>query len=261
MSTERSWRSARRAALATGAVVALTITGAGCAGTSGSPRAAAAPVEAEQGRAAAAPGIEALGEGRVEVVPDEAEIRLGVQVVAESAGETFARASERMAALLDQLAASGVAQRDVQTAAISLTPEYERNGAPDPAGSGPAPVAFRASNTVSVTIRDLAGAGELIDRVVDVVGDSVTLSGISFSVADPEPALAEARAEAVADATRRAQQYAEAAGLTLGDVRRVVERSATSPRPMEAGVQDAGAPIAPGTTEVEATVTVVFDVA
>ncbi|HEX2256256.1 MAG TPA: SIMPL domain-containing protein, partial [Afifellaceae bacterium] len=85
-----------------------------------------------------------------------------------------------------------------------------------------------------VRIRDIAQAGGLLDRAVELGSNYVT--GINFTAADPKPLEDEARRAAVADARGKAELYAEAAGVTLGPVVRIEEEQDQfgGPQPMMA---------------------------
>ncbi|MGA1276237.1 MAG: SIMPL domain-containing protein, partial [Gemmobacter sp.] len=84
--------------------------------------------------------------------------------------------------------------------------------------------------------------------------------GIVFEGADPQPLEDRARAEAVADARRRAGVIAQAAGLALGPVVEITEGAAAAAPgvPMLRFADAAGLPGAPGHNAIGATVRIVF---
>src|SRR6478609_9093957 len=93
------------------------------------------------------------GQGSAVVEPDVASIRLGVNVLAKTAGAARAGAAKSMKAILDAVLNQGVARRDVRTALVSLNPtmDYSDN-------KGPRITGYQVQNSVSVTLRDLAKA-------------------------------------------------------------------------------------------------------
>jgi len=113
-----------------------------------------------------------------------------------------------------------------------------------------------------MTVRDLAGLGEMLDAVIDIGAND--FNGLNFGLQDPAPALAIARKVAVADAMDRATQLANAASLSLGTVLRMTENSqGVAPMAMEmaavrSGMNDA---IAGGEVDIRAQVTMVFAIA
>jgi uncharacterized protein YggE len=80
---------------------------------------------------------------------------------------------------------------------------------------------------VSVTIRDLAKAGTLLDQVVQAGANSI--SSISFSVDDPKALLNQARDQAMQDARARADQLAKGGSAAVGDVLVITENIGSAP--------------------------------
>jgi uncharacterized protein YggE len=194
------------------------------------------------------------GEGFVDVAPDIATINLGVTTTADSAAAAMAANSEAVKAVMDRLAASGVAASDIQTANLSLGPDYSSYDS----STGGAPSRYVASNYVNVQVRDLAKLGEILDAAI--ADGANTLNGITFGLADPRPAQDKARAAAVADAQAKATLLAQAAGVALGPVTAVVEAGGyVNPTPMfKREASDAAVPVAGGELSVQANVTVTF---
>ena len=76
-------------------------------------------------------------------------------------------------------------------------------------------VSFRASNRVTVRIRDVTKVANVIDVLVGAGANEI--GGINFTVTQASKHLDEAREKAIADARRKAEIYAKAAGVTLGE--------------------------------------------
>ncbi len=76
---------------------------------------------------------------------------------------------------------------------------------------------------IEITVHDVAVAGRVLAAVVDAGGDASRVHRISLAATAPEEALAEARAEAWANALDKARQYARLSGRDLGAVLRVSE--------------------------------------
>ena len=215
----------------------------------------AAPVMAQEARR-----IVVNGHGVVETVPDMATITMGVVSEAKTAGAAMAKNSDALAAVLKQLAAAGVESRDFQTNNLSLSPRW--NNSSSMSKAPPQIVGFVATNTVSVRVRDLAQLGVVLDAVVQNGANS--FHGLSFGLQDMEPAQNAARVAAVKDAMAKAQLYATAAGVELGDVVSISDGTVRSARPvmMEADMMRSMAvPVAQGELSVTADVSVVFGIA
>lgn len=212
---------------------------------------AAAPVPAH----AAEPeprAVTVIGSGSVAVAPDLAEITLGVGAEAAGAQAALAAANEAMAKLLQRLGGLGIAPRDIETQGLAVAPRHETGAR----GRG-AVVGYEAVNTIQVRLRRLDEAGRVIDQLVADGANRV--HGIRFTVAEPGPALDEARRRAMADARRKAEILAAAGGVRVGRVLAITESGAGTPRPVFAQARAAEAvPIAAGEQELRATVTVVY---
>lgn len=202
------------------------------------------------------PALTVTGEGRVAALPDQAVLRVGVEARDASAAAAMNGASDRMAALLETLAARGIAARDIQTASLSLDQiALDRDGA---ARLGE--TVYRARNTLTVTLRAVEEAGTVLQLLLEAGAND--FSGLSFGLQDPRPVEDEARRAAIADARAKAELYAEAAGVTLGPIRSITEGGTSGPMPMDAPMmleaRGAAVPVAAGETMVRAHVQVVW---
>lgn len=216
---------------------------------------AAAPAAAQE-----AGRITVTGEGRVAAAPDMATVMLGVTAEAANAKEAMDRVSVSVDALLASLAAAGIEGRDIQTTGLSLNPIWD--GSASSSGT-PRIEGFVASNGVTVRVRALDGLGEVLDGALEAGGN--TFNGLSFGLQDPQPRLDEARAAAVADARRKADLLAGAAGVSLGRVVSIAEGGGMAPpQPMfrmEAAMASDAVPVAEGEVDVTAQVTIVWEIA
>jgi uncharacterized protein len=196
------------------------------------------------------------GVGTVRTVPDVLTVSLGVQVRGGTAREALSRANERTQAAIAALKESGVADRDLATANISIWPQYGNDGR--------RVEGYQAQNTLTVRLREVGAAGSLLDRVAGLVGDDIVINGISFAVDEPESRLTEARAAAMASARAKADELAAAAGAEVGKVVTIVEGGGGggfSPYPKAARMAMAAAesvPIEAGETELSVSVTVTY---
>jgi len=200
------------------------------------------------------------GTGEASARPDLAVIWAGVVVQAETASAALADNTRAMSAVLEQLSASGLPAEDVQTAQFSVTPLFDSRR-PDP--ETPAPpriVGYQVSNQVTARVRDLDRLGAVLDALVSAGANNI--NGPSFEIAEPEQLLGQARDAAVADAVAKAERYAAAARVELGEVIAIEEGgSYAPPRPMmRAEAMAADVPIAPGQTELSASVTITFEI-
>lgn len=171
------------------------------------------------------PSIAVTGEGRVSLIPDTAEVVLGVERQAPAAGDALAAAAEAMAGLLEALEAAGIPREDISSSGFSLYPQYDYDRG---TSSGePRLVGFRVTNSV----RALVAAPDRVGAVVDaaVAAGASRVQGVRFFVRDGEAAHHQALELAVQNARQRAEVLARAAGVRLGRPIRVTEEAASGP--------------------------------
>lgn len=200
------------------------------------------------------PSISVTGEATISAPPDVAQIDGGVTSDAKSAREAAETNNKAMSVVLLALKTAGVQEKDVQTSRLSLQPQYAPNK-----GGPLAITGFRASNRVTVTIRDVTKVGSILDALVTSGANEI--GGIAFMVTNASKLLDEARPKAIAEARRKAEIYASAAGVSLGMPLSISEESSSTPTPyrkMAAGVA-ASAPIAQGEETLRISVSVTFE--
>lgn len=193
--------------------------------------------------------------GQVAAEPDTARISSGVVSEAATAREALARNSAAMAKLIDGLKSAGVEPKDIQTSSFHVEPRYT-----NPRDGQAAVIdGYRVVNQVEVLARDLSKLGQLLDSLV--ASGANQMGGLSFEVSKAETLKDEARKAAMANARRRAELFAAAAGASLGEVITISEEVAMSgPRPFGAAREVAmkAVPIEAGTEMLEARVTVTW---
>ena len=208
---------------------------------------------------AGGPGITVAGTAKVAGRSDTLRLDLSVVATASSVSQALAAANRSAAAVQKSLVGSGVVSKDLQTSGLSIQPNYDysTNGTPRLTG-------YQASESVSAKLRDLGRAGEAIGKAVSAGGNAVRVNAISLDIEDTGALVSAARDNAFKDAKAKAEQYAKAAGRTLGVVVSIAEDVSTPPNPMPYAADSSFAagkssvPIQPGSQDVSVTVTVVF---
>ena len=164
-------------------------------------------------------------EGRSDRVPDLAVFSAGVVTSGVTASEALGANSRQMDRVVAALKRSGIADRDIQTSAISLSPRWSNPEAEAqriaretrqpyvPTNEPPRIIGYEARNSVQVRVRKLGEMGRIIDTLVSAGANEV--NGPSFTLDDQKAALDEARTEAVALGRERAEIYARAAGMRV----------------------------------------------
>lgn len=199
--------------------------------------------------------LTAEGTGIVTTRPDIVIISIGVATRAESPAAALDANSRDMQAVIDAVIAAGVSDADIQTSGFSINPVYadRRYDSDEPAEI----VGFAVSNEVTVRIRDLDNSGAVIDEVVAAGANQI--NSIRFDISEPGPLRDEAMVAAIADARRKAELMAEAAGVELVRILSVSAYAGGQPQFEYARV--ASAPIVAGEQAISANATVIYEIA
>ena len=199
------------------------------------------------------------GQGRVQVEPDRAWVRVGVYTEADRAQNAVEENSRISHAVMKAIAGQGVAQEDIRTGRYQVFPREERDR-----DGVVVRRSFAVEHEIVVTVKELDRVGRILDAALDAGANRVY--GVAFGLSHPQRALEQARIQAIEDARRQAEALAQAAGVKILSIQSInVSGSPVSPprtyvAKAEAMAADAGVPIAPGTLEVTATVTIVFEI-
>lgn len=202
-----------------------------------------------------------IGEGQASAAPDKAVITMGARHFGKTASEAMAKTSKSTAAILSRLQKAGIDPKDIQTSSLSLNPIWKDRKYSASPEEEQGPDGFEASNRLRATLRDLDMLGALLDEVTR--DGANVFSGFALGLQNPEPIKDIARKNAVADARRKAELYAEAAGVGLGQVIMISEDQNTGggyPPPMMemAASRSAPVPIAQGEISMSASIKIIF---
>ena len=204
-------------------------------------------------------GNTVTGTGKVTGSPDTLRISLSVTATSQDVDTALASANKSAKAVQDAFLAKGVEKKDLQTSNVSIQPNYNSKGAP----SG-----YVVSESMTASVRDLTKAGATLSAAVDAGGNAVRVDAVSFALEDTNGLVSGARKGAVDDAKAKAEQYAAAAGRSLGAVQSISE-VVTSPTPQymdgiayaRSAAQAAPVPLQAGSQDLSVQVTVVYALA
>jgi len=202
--------------------------------------------------------ISVSGTGRIVLSPDTADLRLGVTTTAKTVKAARDANAPAMTAVIASLKKLGIAERDLQTTTLSLSPVYDYASNTNP----PRLTGYTLTNAIAVTIRNLDVVGDAIDGAL--AAGATSLDSIGFRVNDQTSAEKTAREAAMADAKAKAQTLASAAGVSITGVASISETVAPIPYPVYYGAmagaaaRDIQTPVQAGTNEISVTVAVVY---
>lgn len=205
------------------------------------------------------PQINVTGTGKVYIVPDLANVYIGVRSEADEVASALSSNNDKAKSIAAALTASGIAQEDIQTTSFNVYPMQNYN--PDGTVSE---TKYVVENTVFVKVRELNNLGKILDSVVSAGAN--TINGISFDVSDRVQAEADARKAAVADARARAEELATLAGVQLGRLMNISIYNSGGVQPMYdakgggMGMASSAVPVAAGQMLIQVDANVSYEI-
>ncbi len=154
--------------------------------------------------------ISISGTGEVVGVPDIGTFSFSVTEAGVDAATAQAGSATKINEILTALKEQGIEERDIKTEYYSLYPKYKYESAACFPGSycpgKQVQDGFEVSQTIVVKVRDLTKAGSLLALAGEKGATNIT--GLSFTIDEPEILKAEARTLAIEDAKEKAQALA-----------------------------------------------------
>jgi uncharacterized protein YggE len=163
-----------------------------------------------------ATGVTVTGEGYVMVKPDIVYFNAGIQLKADTVSEAQKQAATKMEAITKALLAQGIKEDDIKTSSYSISPNYIYDQGKSSRLDG-----YNVYSAVSVTVRDMNKAGQIIDEVGKAGANQI--NGISFGRDKEIELINQARVSAMSNARVKAEQLAQAGGFGLGNIVNVSE--------------------------------------
>ena len=205
--------------------------------------------------------VSVTGTARVTTPPDRFSFNVSVQTISPTVEEAVNENSAKVANVIAALKNAGAKPEEIQTSNFSIYPQQDYSQQQQ--GKLPRLLGYQVSNSITVTKKEIAGAGKLLQAAIGAgVNQS---SGLSFSVSDPARGRDEGLRAAFADARAKATLLAQAAGRTLGPAMAITEGGASNPQPrpfvggrVMAAQVAAEVPVESGSEELAFTVSVVF---
>jgi len=161
------------------------------------------------------PTLSANGEGIENAAPDMAVVTLGVLSRARTAREALDANNADMDKVIQAVRGQAIADKDISTTGFSISPVYSQPPQPR-AGDQPSEpeiVAYQVSNQIRIVVRDIDKTGAVVDSAVTAGANQA--GSINFDIDDRQALVDKAIVAAIADAKRKAELMAEAAGVRL----------------------------------------------
>lgn len=201
--------------------------------------------------------ITVSAEGRVAVKPDIAVTTMGMIIEAPTVAEAQQKNTTVMNQLIARLKAMGIEEKDIQTTNYNIYPQYNYTD-----NTGRQLTGYEVSQSVTIKIRDLTKANMVLALAGEVGANSV--SGLQFTVDDPEVYKAEARQLALTSVKEKALSLSKDLGVRFAGVVSYDESEGAQPfgKLMYAEGMGGGVPpaVESGSNEVVVHVNVTFEI-
>jgi uncharacterized protein YggE len=204
--------------------------------------------------------------GTVTHAPDTAYVTFGLETPGKLLAEAQKRNSAVMSKVVERLRDLQIDKERIQTSSFTVSPHYRPlpNRPADAPPATPEIIGYVVNNMVTVEIRALDKVGTVIEEVLQAGANS--FQGLHWGLRDEQSVRLSALKQAAAKAREKAAALGEAMHVKLVRVLLVNEGSpvARYGAPMARMAMDAGASevaISPGELKVEATVTLVYEIA
>ena len=204
--------------------------------------------------------------GTVRHEPDTAFVTFGVDSPGKSLAEAQRRNSAVMRKVMDRLRDLQIDKELIQTSSFTVSPHYRPPANPpaDVPPASPEIVGYVVSNMVTVEIRALDKVGTVIEEVLKAGANN--FHGLHWGLRDERSVRLSALKQAAVKAREKAAVLSEALHVKLGRVLSVNEGAPMirPAAPMARMAMEGGAgevPVSPGELKIEATVTLVYEIA
>ncbi len=216
-------------------------------------------------------GIWVTGQATLEIPADVAQVSIGVESRETTVSAARQNAAAAMEKVLSAIKENGVSEDDIVTTNFNIYPQTIWVEVSDALGrhSEPRITGYTVSNTVQITVRDIDNLSPVVDTAATAGGDLIRINSIQFTVDDSSAFGAQMRQQAAADALAKADVYARAMGVTLGQLVYLTEIGNDVPMARsfpqaEMAAMDSGfksTPISAGDVNLSVTVQAVFAIA
>ena len=202
------------------------------------------------------------GEGKVVAKPDIARVSLAIVTDALTSKVAQDENSKKSKAVTDYLKKQGVDDKDIKTSGYNIYPQYKY----PQFGGQPTITGYQVNQSMEVKIRDLEKLSNILDGVVSAGANQV--NGLSFEIDNPDALKADARAKAIADAKKKANELKSQVGISLGKIVNFSENTGGYPMPIYTKAEvdgrsgmDGGGPTVPtGENEIVVNVSLTYQI-
>lgn len=204
--------------------------------------------------------------GMIPHTPDTAYVTFGLETAGKSLAEAQKRNNVTMGKVLDRLRDLQIEKDRIQTSSFTVSPQYRppSNRHADVPSTSPEIIGYVVSNMVTVEIRALDKVGTVIEEVLKAGANN--FQGLHWGLRDEQPVRLSALKQAAARAREKAVVLSDTLHVKLARILSITEggqviRPAAPMARMAMEATAADVPISPGELKIEATVTLVYEIA
>lgn len=200
------------------------------------------------------------GTGKISATPDVAQVGLGVTTEGKSVKIAQDENTKKVNDIIKAVKELGVKSEDLQTSNYSIYPKYSYDRESGVSNI----VGFTVSQSLSVKVRDLDKVGVILGKAGELGANQV--GGVQFTIDDPQNLKDQARAKAIDNAKRKADELFKTLGVSVGRIVSFSEYSGGDIYPLKAyaegfGVGGSPAPdIQAGSEEIQVNVSITFEI-
>ena len=194
------------------------------------------------------------GRGSIDVVPDEVAFSVTLEARAGTVGESYQLVERRTAKALALLREQGIPAQRLQAMQLSIHPVYDYK-------QGQRLIGHDARRNINITLDDFQQYARALDSLASI--EKIRFNQARLQSSEYNTLQIDALEAAFVDARKKADVLAVASGRTLGPVIQINEQGASHYQPrvqmdMMRSSAQGEASIAPGTMEIQGSVTAVF---
>lgn len=207
------------------------------------------------------------GSGHLAMAPDRAFVTLAMETAGRSLADAQRQNNSVMQKVAERLRGLQIPKEQIQTSSFTVSPQYRPQSKRSSDLPSPAPeiIGYTVSNSVTVEVHDLEKVAAVIEE--SLAAGANRFQGLHWALRDEQQARLEVLKQAAAKAREKATALGEALKVKLvrlisvnedGQVIRPLPHASRSMMAMDAGSEP---PIFSGEMKIEATVTLVYEIA
>jgi len=202
------------------------------------------------------------GEGRVVAKPDIAKVQLSIVTEALTSKLAQDDNSKKSKSITDYLKKQNIEDKDIKTTGYNIYPQYKY----PQFGGQPQITDYQVNQSIEIKIRDLDKVSNILDGLVSAGANQV--NDLSFEIDNPDALKAEARAKAIADAKKKANELKSQVGISLGKIVNFSENTGGYPVPIymkaefdsRGGMGGGGPSVPTGENEIVVNVNITYQI-